>query len=572
MARARLAHAWPALAAAAIGLAWFLVHVGPAVLDPGNVAWLMNGDWAANYLGWAFFRHAPLGLPLGDNPIYPVPAGSTLGFTDSIPIVGVLLRPIASLLPDDFQYVGPWLALCFGLQGFIGAKLVRLATPHPVAQAAGGALFALAPPLLHRVVGPNTGHASNTAHWLVLAFLWLALAPAARGPWRRLGAAAALLLVAAGVHPYHVVVGSALSAALVLRLWLVDRLLAWRPAAAALAAVPAVAALGLAAFGYFTDGVETAAGGFGFFSADALALLAPMQWSRLWTGPSLGHGQYEGFGYLGAGPLLAALAALGSAVVRRRELATSRWRSALPALAAALALALLSLSNRITLGGRLVAELDASGPLAHLAATFRSSGRFVWTLHYLVLFAALAALAAAWRDRPRLVAGAFAVALALQAAEIRPPVPVDFGAARWAPPTSEIWSAARDTYRHVVLYPPYLLAGGALVAPEACGGPAVGPDGHLPAAAVALLLGASFNSAYAARLDPVASGRGCLELRRSVELGRLAPETIYVLTPRYRSIFEAARATCGTVDGLLACVAGGSRDPFSTALRRFGAP
>jgi hypothetical protein len=568
--RASLAPHWPALAAAGIGLAWFLLHVGPAVLDPRNVAWLMNGDWEQHYLGWAFFRRAPLALPLGANSIYPAPAGSTLGFTDSIPLVGVLLRPIAALLPSDFQYLGPWLALCFMLQGLLGAKLVKLATPHPATQAAGGALFTLAPPLLHRVVGPYTGHSSLSAHWLVLAFLWIALAPSARAPRRRLGAAAALLLATAGIHPYHVVMGAALSGALVLRLWLVDRALDARRAAVAAAAIPTLAAAGLLAFGYLSGGVERAAGGYGFFSADALALLAPMRWSRLWNGPGVGHGQYEGFGYLGAGALLAVLLALASAVARRGALAASRWRAALPALAAALALFLLSLSNQITIAGAPVLQFEAVGPFAFVASTFRSSGRFVWTLHYLVLFAALAALALAWRDRPRLVAASFAALLALQAVDVRPPAPFDAEAARWRPPSSELWGLARGRYRHVVLYPPYLLAGGAPVAPEACGAPAVGPDGHLPAAAVALQLGASFNSAYAARLDSAAAGRGCNELRRAVALGQLDPETLYFLTPRYLPTFAAANATCGEIDGLLACVRGGQREPFSDALRRFG--
>src|SRR6266540_2468531 len=134
----------PALVAAAAGLAWFALHVGVAALDPTRTGWLMSGDWAANYLGWAFFRHAPLALPLGANPGFPFPVGSTLSYSDSLPLVGVLLRPLSPLLPVDFQYVGPWLGLCFALQGFVGAKLVRLATEDRLAQALGGALAALA--------------------------------------------------------------------------------------------------------------------------------------------------------------------------------------------------------------------------------------------------------------------------------------------------------------------------------------------------------------------------------------------------------------------------------------------
>ncbi|HET8538411.1 MAG TPA: DUF6311 domain-containing protein [Anaeromyxobacter sp.] len=562
----------PAIAAAAAGVAWLLCHVDAAVLDPTNVAWLMRGDWAAGYLGWAFHRLAPLGLPLGANPVYPFPIGSTLAFTDSIPLLGALLRPASALLPETFQYVGPWLLLCFALQGFVGAKLVALAARAPVARALGGALFALAPPLLHRVVGPNTGHASLAAHWLVLAFLWLALAPLARGPARRVGAAALLLVVAAGTHPYLLAMGLALALALVLRLRLVDRALRTTPALGAGAGLVAAAAGGLAAFGYLSGGVSTAAGGFGFYSADLLALASPMGWSRLWSGPRLGHGQYEGFAYLGAGVLLAGAGAAVAAAARFRALAASRWRAAWPALAAVAVLALLALSDRITAAGEPIAELELWAAIPGVASTFRSSGRFVWPLHYLAVLGAVAAIAVALRDRPRALAAALGAALAVQLADVRPPVPFDGRAGRWHPASSEAWSVARGAYRHVALYPPFLLAAGAPVAPEACGGMAYGIDEHLPAADLAYRLGATYNSAYAARLDAAAAAAACRDLRRSVLAGRLDPATLYVVQPGVRGAFDAAGATCGVLDGLVACVAGSRRDPFSEALRRSAVP
>lgn len=567
----RLAPHLPALAAASVGVLWFLGHVGALVVDPTNVAWLMRADWSANYLGWAFFRHAPFGWPLGANPDYPVPAGSTLGFTDSTPIVGVLLRPLSALLPEPFQYVGLWLVLCFALQGFVGAKLVRIAAPGALAQFFGGSLFALAPPLLHRVVGPHTGHASLSAHWLVLGFLWLALARADRGPGRRLAAVLGLLLVASGVHPYHVAMGAAFAEALVLRLWL-ERSLDPRRAVAAALAVPLAAAAGLFAFGYLGSDAGSSAGGFGFFSADTLSLVSPMGWSRAWTGPKVGHVQYEGFGYLGAGGLLAAAGAIGSVVVRRRAISGSRWRAALPALGVALILAAVAFSNRITLAGDLIASFELGSTLEPIAAAFRSSGRFIWALGYLTTFAALAAIAVAWRDRPRAVAGAFAAALLVQVADVRPPTPMDAAAtaASWTPPRDDAWMFARGVYRHVALFPPYLIAKGAPVAPDpkACGGLVYPWDANLVPSEVALRLGATINSAYAALLDSTVSAQGCVALLRSVLANRLDPQTIYVVHPNYLKLFAPTGAPCARVDGLPVCVSAANRDAFSEVLRR----
>ncbi len=569
-AAASLGRHAPALSAAAAGAAWFVLHAGVAVLDPTRVGWLMSGDWAANYIGWTFFRGVGWALPLGANPAYPYPVGSTLGFSDSIPLVGVLLKPLAAGLPADFQYVGPWLLLCFALQGFVGAKLVRIVSRVPVAQALGGALFALAPPLLHRFLGPNTGHASLCAHWLVLAFLWIALAPAdRRSAPRRLAAAYALLFVASGIHPYFVVMGLALTAALAARLAAVDRLLSPARLALAVAGSAAAAGGGLFLFGYVGSRVATAVWGFGIFSADALALANPMGWSRAWDGFRVGRGQYEGFGYLGGGALLLAAAAVVAAVVARRRVTATPWRRAVPAALAAVALGVVALSNVVTMGGTEVLHLGGE-ITSGLAAIFRSSGRFVWALDYVTLFAAIGAVAAALRDRPRLFVGALAAALALQVADIRPPVPADFGDARFTPPESDAWLLARGTYRHVALVPPFLFTGGGPVAaePDACGRNPWPFDAYVPFADIAYRLGATFNSGYLARLDAERAAAACRDLGARLRTGTLEPETVYVVHTGAIHAFVDAAAHCGVIDRVAVCVAAGHSDAFSAAALR----
>jgi hypothetical protein len=567
--RAALARHAPALVAAGAGVAWLVHHVGAGILDPTDVGWVMSGDWAAGYLGWAFHRLSPWALPLGANPSYPFPVGSTLAASDSIPLAGALLRPLSAALPQHFQYVGAWLALCFALQGFAGAKLVRLVAPSRPSQALGGALFALAPPLLHRVIGPQTGHASLSAHWIVLAFLWLALAPVDATTLRkRLAAAAALLIVATGVHPYHVLAGLTLSAALVVRVWAVDRLVRWTGALLAGAGLAATAAAGLLAFGYVGGGIATPTWGFGTYSADTLALFNPLGWSRLWSGFAVAPGQYEGLAYLGGGVLALCATAAGAALLARSPLRASRWRTALPALGAALVLAAVALSETVTIAGRRVLEIGAYSYVPAFGATFRSSGRFIWSLHYLVVFAAVAALAVAWRARPRALAAALAAAVVAQAVDVRPPVPMEL--ARTTPtPASDVWATARGAYRHVALVPPYVVANGGAVgaSADACGRPWAW-DAHVPAAEVAYRLGATMNSAYLARIDAAAVVSACRAQRDALLAGAVDPETIYVVHPSYRPLFRAARATCGVLDGLLACVDGSRQGPFADALRR----
>lgn len=570
LARVARAHG-PALAAALAGVVWLAMQVGLAAVDPTNVGWLMHGDWAANHLGWLFFRSAPFTLPLGGNPLYPYPIGSTLGFTDSIPLVAIALRPFASVLPQDFQYVGAWVLAAFALQGFVGAKLVKLATPNAAAQALGGALFALAPPLLHRLVGPQTGHASLCAHWIVLVALWLALAPVDPARIRaRLTAALLLVVGAAGVHPYFVVMTAALAAALVVRLVAVERRGGVALLSSGLAATALAAGAGLALFGFVGNGVRSKAPGFGYFSSDLATLVNPMGWSRALASLPVRAGQYEGFGYLGGGVLLLAAAAIVIVLIPRASRpATGALARAAPVAVVAVVLFAFALSDAISWGGERIAKVGLYALVPALGGTFRSSGRFVWPVHYAVLLGAIALLAAVLRSRPRVLGAVLAVAVGVQAADVAPPVPVRLGAEPWQPPGSEVWGLARGVYQHVAMYPPYLIAGGDPVAeePDGCGPPVWPWDAQVGLAHLAYRLGATFNGSYAARLDPERAASSCQELYGAVARGQLDRATIYVVHPQALERFRRAGASCGVVDGAPVCVSGDRSDPFAQAVR-----
>ena len=79
-------------------LAFFLV-IGPRALDPQNIAWLKEGDPATHYLGWLYFRHAPWAFPLGLNPSYGLELGSAVIFSDSNPLLALLVMASSKLAP-----------------------------------------------------------------------------------------------------------------------------------------------------------------------------------------------------------------------------------------------------------------------------------------------------------------------------------------------------------------------------------------------------------------------------------------------------------------------------------------
>lgn len=92
------------LSAAVIGALAFFLLTGGSILIPTNTQWLMGGDPASHWMGWQFFRYTPwLQWPIGANANYGMEIGSSVVFSDSVPIVAFLLKPFSSVLPAQFQ-------------------------------------------------------------------------------------------------------------------------------------------------------------------------------------------------------------------------------------------------------------------------------------------------------------------------------------------------------------------------------------------------------------------------------------------------------------------------------------
>ncbi len=92
----------------------FKISYGLDIIVPTNIRWLMEArhDWGTHYLGWAFYRDAPWTFPLGAMENYSYPSGTNIGFTDSMALPAMILKPFSAILPDDFQYLGTWLLFC----------------------------------------------------------------------------------------------------------------------------------------------------------------------------------------------------------------------------------------------------------------------------------------------------------------------------------------------------------------------------------------------------------------------------------------------------------------------------
>lgn len=432
-----------------IGVAGFLLVVGPSVLDPANVGWLRRGDAMTHYLGWSFFRHAPWTIPPGLNPNYGLELSSSILYTDSIPLLALLFKPLSPWLPEPFQYSGMWLLACFILQGWFAWVLIGLVTPRPALRLAGCALFVFAPPMLFRLAG----HWALASQWIVIAALVLAFRPSRR---HQSASWTLLVVVATLVHTYLFV----MAAAIWISSWAAD-LWAGRRRFIVLAlealAVPASVLTALWLAGFFAVGEGKSMGGFGYYRLNLVSPINSLGWSYVLPAFQWQLGDYEGFAYFGLGGLLAALVALHAAGRLRARGELTFRREWLPLGLVLLGLTVFAVSNKVGIGMQ-----DYTYPLPQwLVLKFgmlRASGRLFWPAFYVVLFAVTALIIRAYPARVSL--GILVAATAVQVVDTSAGwrrASITHGRQRTAirsPLTSGFWFDAPTIYRRVRLVPP----------------------------------------------------------------------------------------------------------------------
>jgi hypothetical protein len=523
------------------GFAWFIQFGGAHMLDVTDVSWII-GDHAQHLLGWLFFRNDPWQFPLGSIVSLPYPIGTTVGLLDSNPWISVLLKPFSRWLPVDFQFIGPWLAACFVLQGVFAAKIMEVLTPSLWQRACGAALFVLAPPFVWR-----TGHDTLTAHWILLALVWLHLR-SSDTPRRSLTWVFGLTAFAAGVHPYLAVMTLALGLALIVQMYREHVLSRGRAAGTSAALLLlAVAILGL--FGYVGTSAPIGSPGFGLYSADMLTFFNSFGYSRWVPAFNAGQGQYEGFSYLGLGMMVLAGVAVGHVAMRRVRVAIpSRL---VPLVVIALLLGVFAWSNHVTMAGHLVLRMRTFyGLFGDLVDALRSSGRFIWPIHYVIVAGILAIVCR--HLGARLLGGAvLAVAVVLQVSEIKDNVYL--AQAEWRPLRVPALEAKGSSFRHAVLYPPFFAG-----TPGECEETPFTWDETTRLAHLAYRHRLTFNSVYMARFSAEVFGSYCQRLRAEITGGRLSSDTLYVVGLEWLHLFDRPGVSCDRVETFNVCAIRGA--------------
>ena len=522
------------LGAVLIGTVVAWAVLGPGPLSVTNVAWLSRFDDVQHQVGWMFYRSSPWTWPPGANPAFGLEIGSSIFYSDSIPLLAIPLKAAASALPESFQYFGPWLWACLLLQAAFGWLLMGLASDQPALRVLGAGFFAVSPVMLRRVTDAVGGHHSLVAQWLVLAALLLCLAPPRRSralPWIALG------VVSAWVHPYL--------AAMVMGLWAADlaaRVIGekprWIPVVKECAGVLGALSGALWLAGAFMLRGGLGSEGFGRYRMNVLALVSPDGWSRLLPDLPGTSEECAGFSYLGLGGLLLLAVAGGLALSAKRRWRLSRRYWPLAALCGLFTA--FALSPYIGIGGSEV-SLPFASWLDSAGAIFRVSGRMFWPVYYLLLWLALRTVS---RRLPATVAvTGLALLLALQVWDTSVAWPLIRKKLALEGPRIEtrlksaFWRVAATHYRRVRLFP---------------------AENHSARWRVISLFaaerGLDTDATYLARIDPQRVEQLNEKTRADLAHGTWEPGTLYVLRGRAWSLVgrtrDSRRDLLADVDGM----------------------
>jgi hypothetical protein len=537
------------LIAGAIGLLYVLLILGPARLDPTNLSWL-GGDAATYYIGWELFRQDPhLHWPLTFTDRLGYPLGDSIAFMDPNPLLLLLLKPLSSLLPTPFQYLGIASVLAVSLQFFFAAHLFQLLLGRNVfGVLLPSVFFLMAPPMVWRLAE----HYALANHWLLVAALCLfvLLQRATADTMGKLVLFCGLLGgVAVGVNAYLAfMVVVVLSVGVITACW--RHRLGLKTAGGIFAATGVACLISALAFGLIRQGGGYVGGGYREFSMNLLAPIDPGAFGGLFLRSMLPspYRTNEGYNYLGAGVLMVAVMLLPS--FSRNQMRRFTAAEVVPLAVGCLALTALAVSTKVSAGSVLVADLDPHQTLTKYLGVFRGAARFFWAPYYVILSAILAMAFTLWRRRKAAVL--ISVALIVQFADILPLCRVVQArvSLSWPLPfQAPQWSSLGKNHANLLVFPPWQCIASGADTPG-------GVYGFRIFGLLAVSQHMRINSYYAARYSAASFAFHCDQAVKELMEKPLSPDSAYVVSPAVARIIAAGPtgpSACHTLDGFILC-------------------
>jgi hypothetical protein len=365
-----------------IGLIFSYLIVPGLLLNPQNINIFSRLDPLHSYIGWGFYRHSPWEWPVTfiQNPVFPI--GTSIVFTDSLPIVCIILKIFTNYLPDPFVWHGIVVVINSSLMFYSGSLFLRVLRPNIILSIIGGLFTILSSIFISRIAG----HCPLTTQWLIIFQILLILKPEINIK-RDIVYQLVLLFISAGTHPYFMAMLTPLSFALCWKFYARQKYTLKYGILNSFIFILFVA-LSFYFFGGFANYSTGSKVGFGAYGSNLLTFIIAQFGLISSSLIQDTRGLNEGSAYLGIGiiiPLIFLIIASPYGTIR-----FFKYERLLFIIIIFLFF-LFSLSNIIRIGPYSITifDLQDNSILSKVFGIFRASGRFIWPIFYMVQFLTL---------------------------------------------------------------------------------------------------------------------------------------------------------------------------------------
>ena len=412
----------------------FLMIYGVDVVRFTNINWLthsgdLEGIWdlTQHYMGWVFFRKTPWTFPFGLTEgitIEPI----SVAYTDSIPLFAIFFKLLSPLLPENFQYFGFFELLSYGLMGGFGAIIPYKYSKSVYFNMISASFFVLSPVLLKRTLY----HTALSAHFVILAAicLWIYRSDFKKRK-KYITIWAILCAVATLINPYYtpMVVGIMLCSQLqdlIVRKNIKECVLQ-------IGICGVITIIAGYSIGLFYGSVSASAESLELLSTNLNSLFNPhdvhvdipraytfnfkdYSSSLFFSGFPYGVGwQEEGFAYLGLGMIILLVASLilfarqllGRKSTNRivhndnREVVRTRKSYGISIFIGLMVFMFLALGPVCYFNEHVLYTISWPDKIYNMLSVFRSTGRFVWPVHFGVMTLVILAIAKSAKEERR---------------------------------------------------------------------------------------------------------------------------------------------------------------------------
>ena len=372
---------------------FFHLCYGLQIINPTNINWIMSvyHDWGQHYLGWAFYRNDPWTFPLGAIESYNYPVGTNIGFMDSIPLLGLLIKPFSSILPEDFQYLGFWLFVCSYFVAYYTKKILQLYKVSNLIIILAVVLMIANPVLLFRSI-----HPALSSHFLILGSIYNFLRPSYENSKKINLNQIFLFFIAVTVNPYIMVMIFGFNVIIPLKHYLLDKTGTLKQTFL----YPTISGLLFIIFWVFIGMIEFSKGTsvasaepFSLYSFNLNSFFDSYGYYSKFL-PDLGRTnpfQYEGFAYFGIGMMILIFFGFINIIFKfiNKKIHPQSFKKWGVLLFLCLGLLAFSITNVVSFNSQILVTFPLPKIIEKLGFIFRASGRFVWPFYYLLFIGSI---------------------------------------------------------------------------------------------------------------------------------------------------------------------------------------